>query len=170
MAEISFDCVVSIKDMGAMLGGLTGAITMENEYLVDSTLDLAEEVVKDLLTNCPHPPNVTSDQAPPRRLARQLRELRSEWRDQTSYQSVGMIDSLNKTLDAWLAGMMGATPSASFYGGGVPGTMPTGEPTWMADPYQVDTSGQFLRKYPSAWRNKKARTRVTSQKSIGAKI
>ena len=63
-------------------------------------------------------------------------------------------------------------PSASFWGGGVPGTMPTGEPTWLADPYQVDTSGQFIRAYPTtnAWRDKKARTRVTSQKMIGAKI
>ena len=134
MAEISFDCVESIKDMGAMLGGLTGAISMENEFLIEATLDLADEVVKDLLQNCPHPPNVTSDQAPPRKFARQLRELRSGWRDQTSDQSVWMIDSLNNTLDAWLAGMMGATPSAAFIGGRVPRTMPHRRANMAAGP------------------------------------
>ena len=170
MAEISFGCLESIKDMGAMIGGLTGAISMESEYLIEGTLEIAEGVVTDLLKNCPHPPNVTSNQGAPRKFARQLRILRAEWRENTPAQSLGMIDDLNYTLTAWLDGIAGATPSASFYGGGVPGTMPTGEPTWMADPYQVDTSGQFLRKYPSAWRNKKARTRVTSQKRIGAKI
>jgi len=89
------------------------------------------------------------------------------------WSNVEALEDLQDTLYRWLEGMMGPDvyPEASFWGGGVPGTIPTGEPTWMADPYQMDTSGQFIRKYPSpsAWRSKKARTRVVNQKMIGAK-
>ena len=173
MADINFDCLVAIRDLGAMLGAMPVAMINNNGELLEDVFDLAAEVSLVLLDVCPHPPNVTSDDAPPRTFQRQLRELRGVggWRDQPHEQSVDQVEALQDTLESWLMGMTGASPgawrdkkartrntsqkmtgtrpspSASFWGGGVPGTMPTGEPVWMPDPYQMDTSGQFIRKY-----------------------
>ena len=197
MADINFDCLEAIRDLGSMLGAMPVAIINNNGDLLEDVFDLAAEVSLVLLEVCPHPPNATSDDAPPRTFQRQLRELRGVggWRDQPLNQSVEQVEALQDTLESWLRGMTGATPgawrdkkarggltsailrsahqtpsawrdkkartrntsqkmtgtrpspSASFYGGGVPGTIPTGEPVWMPDPYQMDTSGQFIRKY-----------------------
>jgi len=172
MADISFNCLVAIRDMGSMLGALMAPIIYENERLVENTLDLADEVALDLLEYCPHPPNVVSDTAPPRKFRRLIRELGDGWRDQPADVSVRQIEEIQNTLYSWLEGMTGASPSAwrgtkartrntnqkmirprsspsaAFIGGGAPGTLPSGEPTWLPDPYQVSTGGQFIRKYP----------------------
>lgn len=147
MADISFNCLVAIRDMGSMLGSLMAPIVYENERLVENILDLVDEVALDLLEYCPHPPNVVSDTAPPRTFRRQIRELRGGpegggWRDQPADDSVRQIEALHATLYSWLEGMTGATPSATFIGGGAPGTIPSepmGAPVWQEGLYQIST-------------------------------
>jgi len=170
MAEIKKECLESLVDMGMALGTLHVGMKHETADFVEVELEMVQNISTNVLQDCPHPPNVASNEGAPRQFQRELGLLRAKWNENTLQENLDQVNELRVILNMWVDGMTGATPSASFYGGGVPGTIPTGEPTWMADPYQVDTSGQFIRKYPSAWRNKKARTRVTSQKRIGAKV
>jgi len=171
MADISLDCLRSVRDIGVFIGVLPCAIHYQEDDLIDETFENAKEAVLELLGNCPHPPNVISDAGPNRTFMRQLRHLEANWIRQSEDESAEQLIQMGFTLMDWMTGMVGPSPdawrdkkartrntsqkmtgtspspSASFYGGGVPGTIPTGEPVWMPDPYQMDTSGQFIRKY-----------------------
>ena len=171
MADISLDCLRSVRDIGAMLGVLPCAIHYQEDDLIDQTFDTLKDAVFELLENCPHPPNVVSDAGPNRTFMRQVRQLEKDWIGQSEDESAEQLIRMGDVLMDWLTGIVGASPSAwrdkkartrvtsqkmtgtrpspsaAFIGGGVPGTMPTGEPTWMPDPYQLDTTRQFIRKY-----------------------
>ena len=124
MAEISLECLKTLMHMGIALGhaanvmddlqkeeGLPGYYS---DFLIppDKLLDTLIEEAGSVLDDCPHPPNAASDNAPPRKFTREIRELKRNWRDQPKDATITQMDNLQVILNDWVAGITGATPSA----------------------------------------------------------
>ena len=77
----------------------------------DLTLEIIEDTIFDLLDNCPHPPNVDSDTAPPQKFQRQLKELQAKWKDRETWANLSAVEDLQDTLYEWLEGMVVKEPT-----------------------------------------------------------
>ena len=116
MVNIGRKCLDDLLLMGMVLGPLPGMLEDYPPELVDHAMILVESNANAILTNCPHPPNVASDEAPPRKFVHELRRLRTGWKDQSLDASLDQWDELMRHMNAWLDGMAyrkpRATPSA----------------------------------------------------------
>ena len=111
MAEIPLGCLESIRNISTSLGGVP--VMMINMAITpaDLTLDIIRDTAFDLLSNCPHPPNVVSDDSPPRKFQRQVRELKARWKDRETWANLEAVEDLQDTLYDWMEGMVVERPS-----------------------------------------------------------
>ena len=113
MADISLDCLRSVRDIGVFMGALPCAIHYQEDDLIDETFENAKSAVLELLGNCPHPRNVASDRGSPRSFMRQLRELEANWIRQSEDENAEQLIQMGNTLMDWMTGMVGPSPGAS---------------------------------------------------------
>ena len=111
MAEITLGCLESVRNIATSLGGVP--VMMINMAITpaDLTLYIIRDTTLDLLDNCPHPPNVLSDTAPPRKFQRQVQELKAKWKDRETWANLEAVEDLQDTLYDWLEGMVAREPT-----------------------------------------------------------
>jgi len=112
MADIDSKCLNSILNMGLALAPLPQWMEEYEVPLVGEAIRLAAAMASTILDDCPHPPNVASDEAPPRKFTHKLRQLRDGWQDQTLEASLADWDELMMIMGDWFVGMTGASPGA----------------------------------------------------------
>ena len=111
MADITLDCLNEIREISASLGQLQVMILHHLIPPAEMTFETIDRQTYSLLDNCPHPPNVVSDDGPPRKFRRQLNALHGRWQDQDEIPNVTAMFELHTTLYEWLEGMAVERPA-----------------------------------------------------------